>query len=91
MSEQPYAKMNNYGHSHFSFNIDGGRCPECQGEGVIKIEMQFMADVTITCEACGGKRFQPDILEVNFQGKNISDVLNMSVDEAIEFSQLKTT
>jgi len=84
-SEQPYAKMNNYGHSHFSFNIDGGRCPECQGEGVIKIEMQFMADVTITCEACGGKRFQPDILEVKFQGKNISDVLNMSVDEAIEF------
>jgi excinuclease ABC subunit A len=84
-SEQPYAKMNNYGHSHFSFNIDGGRCPECQGEGAIKIEMQFMADVTITCEACGGKRFQPDILEVKFQGKNISDVLNMSVDEAIEF------
>jgi excinuclease ABC subunit A len=77
--------MNNYGHSHFSFNIDGGRCPECQGEGVIKIEMQFMADVTITCEACGGKRFQSDILEVKFQGKNISDVLNMSVDEAIEF------
>lgn len=84
-SEQPYAKMNNYGHSHFSFNIDGGRCPECQGDGVIKIEMQFMADVTITCEACGGKRFQPDILEVKYQGKNISDVLEMSVDEAIEF------
>jgi excinuclease ABC subunit A len=84
-SEQPYAKINNYGHSHFSFNIDGGRCPECQGEGVIKIEMQFMADVAITCEACGGKRFQPDILEVRFQGKNISDILSMSVDEAIEF------
>ncbi len=84
-SEQPYAKMNGYGHSHFSFNIDGGRCPECQGEGVIKIEMQFMADVTMVCEACGGKRFQPDILEVRYKGKNISDVLNMSVSEAIEF------
>lgn len=84
-SEQPYAKMNGYGHSHFSFNIDGGRCPECQGEGVIKIEMQFMADVQMVCEACGGKRFQSDILEVRYHGKNISDVLDMSVTEAIEF------
>ena len=84
-SEQPYAKMNGYGHSHFSFNIDGGRCPECQGEGVIKIGMQFMADVQMVCEACGGKRFQPDILEVRYKGKNISDVLDMSVDEAITF------
>ena len=84
-SEQPYAKMNGYGHSHFSFNIDGGRCPECQGEGIIKIEMQFMADVQMVCEACGGKRFQSDILEVRYQGKNISDVLNMSVTEAIQF------
>jgi len=84
-SEQPYAKMNGYGHSHFSFNIDGGRCPECQGEGIIKIEMQFMADVQMVCEACGGKRFQPDILEVRYQGKNISDVLEMSVDDAIIF------
>lgn len=84
-SEQPYAKMNGYGHSHFSFNIDGGRCPECQGEGVIKIGMQFMADVQMICEACGGKRFQPDILEVRYKGKNISDVLDMSVEEAIAF------
>ncbi|MBO4767945.1 MAG: excinuclease ABC subunit A, partial [Bacteroidales bacterium] len=84
-SEQPYAKMNGYGHSHFSFNIDGGRCPECQGEGVIKIGMQFMADVQMVCEACGGKRFQPDILEVRYKGKNISDVLDMSVEEAIDF------
>ncbi len=84
-SEQPYAKMNGYGHSHFSFNIDGGRCPECQGEGVIKIGMQFMADVQMVCEACGGKRFQPDILEVRYKGKNISDVLDMSVEEAITF------
>ncbi len=84
-SEQPYAKMNGYGHSHFSFNIDGGRCPECQGEGVIKIGMQFMADVQMVCEACGGKRFQPDILEVRYKDKNISDVLDMSVEEAIAF------
>ena len=84
-SEQPYAKMNGYGHSHFSFNIDGGRCPECLGEGVIHIPMQFMADVEMVCETCGGKRFQSDILEVKYQGKNISDVLDMNVAEAIAF------
>ena len=84
-SEQPYAKMNGYGHSHFSFNIDGGRCPECQGEGVIRVEMQFMADVTMVCPSCGGKRFLPDILEVKYNGKSISDVLDMSVSEAVEF------
>lgn len=84
-SEQPYAKANRYGHSHFSFNIDGGRCPECQGDGVIKIEMQFMADVQMVCESCGGKRFKEDILEVRYKGKNINDILNMSVSEAIEF------
>lgn len=84
-SEQPYAKMNGYGHSHFSFNIDGGRCPECQGDGFISIGMQFMADVKMVCETCGGKRFKPDILEVKFRGKDINDVLNMSVAEAIGF------
>ena len=84
-SEQPYAKQNGYGHSHFSFNIEGGRCPECQGDGFITVEMQFMADVTLTCEACGGKRFQSDILEVRYQGKDISQVLDMTVDEAIAF------
>jgi len=84
-SEQPYAKANNYGHSHFSFNIEGGRCPDCQGDGVIKIEMQFMADVQMVCESCGGKRFKQDILEVRYKGKNINDVLNMSVEEAILF------
>lgn len=84
-SEQPYAKANRYGHSHFSFNIDGGRCPECQGDGVIKIEMQFMADVQMVCESCAGKRFKQDILEVRYKGKNINDILNMSVAEAIEF------
>lgn len=84
-SEQPYAKMNGFGHSHFSFNIDGGRCPECLGEGVIKISMQFMADITMTCESCGGKRFKPEILQVKYRGKSITDVLDMSVDQAIEF------
>ncbi len=84
-SEQPYAKMNGYGHSHFSFNIDGGRCPECQGEGVIRVQMQFMADVTMVCPSCGGKRFLPDVLEVRYRGKNISEVLDMSVGEAVEF------
>ena len=84
-SEQPYAKMNGYGHSHFSFNIDGGRCPQCLGEGFITIPMQFMADVTMVCEECGGKRFKPDILEVKYKEKSINDVLNMSVEEAIAF------
>ena len=84
-SDQPYAKLNGYGHSHFSFNIDGGRCPQCLGEGTITVPMQFMADVTVVCDECGGKRFKPDILEVRYHGKNINDILNMSVDEAIEF------
>lgn len=89
-ADQPYAKMNGYGHSHFSFNIDGGRCPECQGEGVIRIPMQFMADVEMVCESCGGKRFQSDILEVKYQGKDINDVLNMSVGQAIDFFRAQT-
>ncbi|MFA5302329.1 MAG: excinuclease ABC subunit UvrA [Bacteroidales bacterium] len=84
-SEQPYARMNGYGHSHFSFNIEGGRCPECQGEGVVKVEMQFMADVVLTCESCGGRRFKPDILEVRYKDKNIYDVLEMTIEEAIAF------
>lgn len=84
-SEQPYAKRNDYKPSHFSFNIDGGRCEECQGEGVIKVEMQFMADVTLVCESCGGKRFKEDVLEVRYREKNIHDVLEMTVNQAIEF------
>ncbi|MDR2801797.1 MAG: excinuclease ABC subunit UvrA [Prevotellaceae bacterium] len=84
-AEQPYAIMNGYGAGHFSFNIGGGRCEACQGEGVIKVEMQFMADVTLICEACGGKRYQPDILEVHYKKYNIADVLDMTVNEAIEF------
>jgi excinuclease ABC subunit A len=85
MSQQQYAKINGYSPSFFSFNQDGGRCSECQGDGFVKIGMQFMADVTMVCEACGGKRFKPDILEVRYRGKNIDDILNMSVEEAIGF------
>ena len=85
LSEQQFAKMNGFTPSHFSFNMDGGRCPECQGEGFVKIGMQFMADVSMVCESCGGKRFKPDILEVKYKGLNIDDILNMSVDEAIAF------
>ena len=85
LSEQQFAKLNGFTPSCFSFNMDGGRCPECQGEGFVKIGMQFMADVKMVCEACGGKRFKPEILEVKYKGKNIDDILNMSVEEAIGF------
>ena len=85
LAAQQYAKINGYTPSFFSFNQDGGRCPECQGDGFVRIPMQFMADVTMVCETCGGKRFKPDILEVRFKGKNVHDILNMSVEEAISF------
>lgn len=85
LAQQQYAKINGFAPNYFSFNADGGRCPECQGEGVVRIEMQFMADVTMVCEACGGKRFKPDVLEVRYRGKNIDDILNMSIDDAIVF------
>jgi excinuclease ABC subunit A len=89
-AEQPYAKRSGYGTSHFSFNIDGGRCEECQGDGFIKVEMQFMADVTLVCEVCGGKRFKPDILEVKYKGYSISDVLDFTVNQAIEFFEAQS-
>ena len=85
LSDQQFAKINGFTPSFFSFNQEGGRCPECQGDGFVKIGMQFMADVTMVCESCGGKRFKPEILEVRYQGKNIDDILNMSVEEAIAF------
>ena len=84
-SEQPYAKMNGYTNSFFSFNIDGGRCPVCLGEGYITVPMQFMADVKMVCEECHGHRFKQDILEVRYHGKNIDQVLDMSVDSAVDF------
>lgn len=84
-ADQPYAQHTGLGASSFSFNIAGGRCEECQGEGVIKVSMQFMADVELVCEACGGKRFRDEILEVKYRSKSIYDVLEMTVDDAIAF------
>jgi excinuclease ABC subunit A len=84
-SDLPFSKHNNLKPAHFSFNVDGGRCEECQGEGEIKVEMQFMADVRLVCESCHGSRFKEDVLEAKHHGKSIFDVLEMTVDEAIEF------
>ena len=84
-ADQPYAQHTGLNASHFSFNVAGGRCEECQGEGVIKVGMQFMADVELVCDACGGRRFKDEILEVKYRDKSIYDVLEMTVDDAIEF------
>jgi excinuclease ABC subunit A len=84
-ADQPLAKNRGLKPSHFSFNVDGGRCEVCEGEGEVQIEMQFMADIHLVCEACNGKRFKQDILDVTYKEKNISDVLNMTVDDAIDF------
>ncbi len=84
-SELPASKFSGFKPSHFSFNIEGGRCEECQGEGEITVEMQFMADIHLQCESCKGKRFREEILEVAFDGKNIFDILDLTVDEAIDF------
>nr|MDE7377283.1 excinuclease ABC subunit UvrA [Muribaculaceae bacterium] len=84
-ADQQGAKQMGFTPAFFSTNTEGGRCEECKGTGVINIEMQFMADISIPCEACGGKRFKPDVLDVRYRGKNIDDVLNMTVDQAIEF------
>lgn len=92
-ADQPLAKNRGYKPSFFSFNVEGGRCEVCEGEGEVQIEMQFMADIHLVCEACGGKRFKQDILEITYtplnsaitEGKNISDILNMTVDDAISF------
>ena len=84
-AEQPLAQQMGFTPQYFSFNADGGRCDECKGAGVITVEMQFMADLVLECEACHGRRFKKDILDVRYKGKNIDDVLNMTIDEAIEF------
>ncbi len=84
-ANQQLSKYNGFTPSHFSFNIEGGRCEECQGEGEIKVEMQFMADVHLVCDSCHGKRFKDEVLDVQFDGKNIFDVLDLTVDEAIAF------
>ena len=84
-SEQPLAKYNQLKPAHFSFNVEGGRCEECQGDGEITVEMQFMADVRLVCETCKGKKFKEEVLEVTYCDKNIYDILELTVDEAIEF------
>jgi excinuclease ABC subunit A len=84
-SEQPISKQRGYKPSHFSFNVEGGRCDTCEGEGEIKVEMQFMADIYLKCESCHGKRFKQEVLEVEHKGKNIFDVLDMTVEEGLEF------
>ena len=84
-ADQKLSKIRNYKSKHFSFNVDGGRCETCKGEGVVTIEMQFMADVHLECETCGGKRFKKDVLEVTFHDKNIHDILSMTIDNAIDF------
>lgn len=84
-ADQPLAKQEGFTAQYFSFNAEGGRCEECKGAGVINVEMQFMADLTLQCDACHGKRFKKEILDVCFHGKSIYDVLNMTVSEAIDF------
>lgn len=82
---QPLSQQMGYTSAYFSFNTDGGRCEECKGDGTVTIEMQFMADLVLTCESCHGARFKPEILDVRFQGKNVSEVLDMTINQAIEF------
>ena len=84
-ADQPLSKQMGFTSQYFSFNTEGGRCEECKGAGVITVEMQFMADIVLECEACHGHRFKHDILDVKFEGKNIDDVLNMTISEAVEF------
>jgi excinuclease ABC subunit A len=84
-ANQPLSKFNGFKPQHFSFNVDGGRCDACQGEGEITVEMQFMADIHLPCESCNGKRFKPEVLEVEYKGKNIYDVLELTIDEAMQF------
>jgi excinuclease ABC subunit A len=89
-THEKLSKIRNYQPKHFSFNVEGGRCEVCKGEGEVTIEMQFMADVHLECEVCKGNRFKKEILEVKFQNKSISDILNATVDEAIDFFKLQT-
>ena len=84
-ANQKVSKLRNYQAKHFSFNVDGGRCETCKGEGEVTIEMQFMADVHLECETCKGKRFKKEVLEVTFANKNIDDILNLTIDDAITF------
>ena len=84
-ADQPLAKQLGFTAGYFSFNTEGGRCEECKGEGTVTVEMQFMADLVLECESCHGKRFKADTLEVKFQGQSIYDILEMTVNQAVEF------
>ena len=84
-AQLPEARMRGYGPGRFSFNVKGGRCEACEGDGIIRIEMHFLPDVYVTCEVCGGKRYNRDTLEIQYKGKNIAEVLNMTVLDAVEF------
>ncbi|MEY4085246.1 MAG: hypothetical protein RL074_1033 [Bacteroidota bacterium] len=84
-AKEKLSKIRGYQAKHFSFNVDGGRCDSCKGEGTINVEMVFMADVQLHCESCNGKRFKKEVLEVTFEGKNINDILTMTIDDAIDF------
>jgi excinuclease ABC subunit A len=90
-ADQILSQQRGYKPSHFSFNVEGGRCETCEGEGETKVEMQFMADIFLRCESCHGKRFKQEVLEVEYKGKNIFDILNMTVEEAMEFFRDKKT
>jgi len=90
-SETRPSQIHGYEPGFFSFNVPGGRCEECKGEGVVKVEMQFLADLYLECEACGGKRYKKEVLDVTYQGKNIADVLKMTVDEAADFFEGETS
>ncbi|MGJ8550009.1 excinuclease ABC subunit UvrA [Winogradskyella wichelsiae] len=87
-ASQKLSNIRNFAAKHFSFNVDAGRCETCKGEGEVTIEMQFMADVHLTCDTCGGKRFKKEVLEVKFEGKSIDDVLNLTIDDAIAFFEI---
>jgi excinuclease ABC subunit A len=84
-AKEKLSKIRGYQAKHFSFNVDGGRCETCKGEGSINVEMVFMADVSLPCDSCGGKRFKKEVLEVCFENKNIDDILSMTIDDAIAF------
>lgn len=90
-ADQPLSRQRGYKPSHFSFNVEGGRCDTCEGEGEIRVEMQFMADIFLKCESCHGKRFKQEVLEIEYNGKNISDVLDMTVEESLGFFKDKKT
>jgi excinuclease ABC subunit A len=85
MASQPASKAAGLKPSAFSFNVEGGRCDVCQGEGEVKVEMQFMADIFLPCESCGGRRFKQHVLDINYQEKNVADILELTIDEALNF------